>query len=107
MEVPVIARWEPNARANGFCTTGADAMIHIQYKIVPHAEGWAYKLGDVFSETFPSHDAALRAARDAAARQAVGGATQVISYEDKKGQWHEEIAPGGDRPDVDVVDKAN
>jgi len=80
-------------------------MIHIQYQIVPHAEGWAYKLGDVFSETFPSHDAALKAARDAAARQAVGGTTQVISYEEKNGQWHEEIASGGDRPDVDVIDR--
>ncbi len=82
-------------------------MIHIQYQIVPHAEGWAYKLGDVFSETFPSHDAALKAARGAAARQAVGGATQVISYEDKNGEWHEEIASGGDRPDIDIVDRPN
>jgi len=38
-------------------------MAEVKYKIVEHDGGWAYKLGDVFSETFPSHDAALRAAR--------------------------------------------
>jgi len=79
-------------------------MTHIHYQIVPHAEGWAYKLGDVFFETFLSHEAALKAARDAAARQSVGGTTQVISYEDKDGRWHEEIASGGDPPEADVID---
>jgi hypothetical protein len=90
-----------------FHEIGAKAMTHIHYQIVPHAEGWAYKLGDVFSETFSSHELALKAAREAAARQAVGGTTQAISYEDKNGQWHEEIAPGGDRPEVDIVDVPN
>ncbi len=79
-------------------------MQHVHYQVVKHDTGWAYKLGDVFSETFGSHEGALKAARDAAARQSVGGTTQVISYEDKDGVWHEEIAAGGDRPDADVVD---
>jgi hypothetical protein len=79
-------------------------MTHVHYHIVQHAEGWAYKLGDVFSETFPSHEAALNAARAAAARQELGGTTQVITYEDKDGVWHEEIASGGDRPEADVID---
>jgi hypothetical protein len=81
-------------------------MIHVHYQVVKHAEGWAYKLGDVFSETFPTHEAALKAAHAAAARQEVGGTTQVITYEDKDGVWHEEIAKGGDRPEADVVDTA-
>ena len=38
-------------------------MTDITYRIVEHDGGWAYKLGDVFSETFPDHDAAMRAAR--------------------------------------------
>ncbi|WP_020174630.1 DUF2188 domain-containing protein [Methyloferula stellata] len=79
-------------------------MTHVHYHIVQHAEGWAYKLGDVFSETFPSHEAALNAARAVAARQEIGGTTQVITYEDKDGVWHEEIASGGDRPEADVID---
>ncbi len=79
-------------------------MTQVHYQIVKHAEGWAYKLGDVFSETFTSHEAALKAAHAAAARQEVGGATQVITYEDKDGVWHEEIAQGGDRPEADVID---
>ena len=37
-------------------------MAHITYRIVEHDGGWAYKLGDVFSETFPTHAAAVKAA---------------------------------------------
>jgi len=81
--------------------------IQVHYQIVKHADGWAYKLGDIFSETFSSHDDALKAARDAAARQELGGTTQVISYEDKDGVWHQEIADGGDRPEADVIDAAH
>lgn len=39
------------------------------YRIVEHDGGWAYLLGDVYSETFSSEDAALEAARQAAAKQ--------------------------------------
>ena len=31
-------------------------MTRIIYEIVEHDGGWAYKVGDVFSEPFPSHD---------------------------------------------------
>ena len=34
----------------------------ITYRIVQHDGGWAYQLGDSYSETFPSHAAALAAA---------------------------------------------
>jgi Uncharacterized protein conserved in bacteria (DUF2188) len=37
-------------------------MSHVTYKVVEHDGGWAYKVGDVFSETFPTHDAAQAAA---------------------------------------------
>ncbi len=37
-------------------------MAHVTYRIVEHDGGWAYKLGDVFSETFRSRDAAVKAA---------------------------------------------
>ena len=39
------------------------------YKIVEHDGGWAYRVDGVFSETFPSHDAARAAAERAAAEQ--------------------------------------
>jgi len=78
--------------------------MHVHYQVVKHETGWAYKLGDVFSETFTTHESALLAARDAAQRQSLTGTTQVISYEDKDGIWHEELAGGTDRPEVDVID---
>jgi hypothetical protein len=79
-------------------------MSDVTYKIVEHDGGWAYKLGDVFSETFATHDEAAAAAKRAAAEQRVPGETAPISYQDEKGAWHEETAPGNDRPETAVVD---
>ena len=77
-------------------------MTRIIYEVVEHDGGWAYRVDGVFSETFPSHDIARRAAERAAREQAVPGATTGISYEDKDGRWHEEVSRGDDRPDTEV-----
>jgi Uncharacterized protein conserved in bacteria (DUF2188) len=77
-------------------------MPRIIYEIVEHDGGWAYRVDGVFSETFPSHDAARRAAEHAAREQTVPGETTPISWEDGQGRWHDEVAPGGDRPAIDV-----
>lgn len=79
-------------------------MTRLVYQVVEHDGGWAYKLGDVFSETFPTHDAAHAAAMEAAAEQQVGGDDEAIEYQDGDGVWHEEKASGGDRPEVEVED---
>jgi hypothetical protein len=81
-------------------------MTEAKYKIVEHDGGWAYKLGDVFSETFPTHEAALRAAERAASEQRVPGPSETIEYEDERGKWHVERAEGSDRPETDVVDQS-
>jgi hypothetical protein len=77
-------------------------MSKVTYEIVEHDGGWAYQVGGTFSETFPSHDAAHRAAERAAGEQRVAGDTVGISYEDAEGQWHDEVDPGTDRPETDV-----
>jgi Uncharacterized protein conserved in bacteria (DUF2188) len=77
-------------------------MSKIIYEIVEHDGGWAYQVDGVFSETFPSHDMARRAAERAAREQVVPGATTGISYEDKDGRWHDEVSRGDDRPDPEV-----
>ena len=77
-------------------------MTKITYKIVEHAGGWAYKVGDTFSETFTSHDTARAAAHKAAREQTKPGADVGISYEDADGQWQEELADGDDRPETAV-----
>ena len=79
-------------------------MSHVTYRIVRHDEGWAYTVNGVFSEPFPTHEAALAAARTAAAEQRVPGHTEIIEYEDEKGHWRTETAAGSDRPDTDVED---
>lgn len=78
--------------------------MQIHYHIVRHEDGWTYKLGDVFAETFASHDEALAAARQAAAEQQVGDTSVPIRWQDADGSWHEEISAGDDRPKVDVID---
>lgn len=77
-------------------------MTKIHYKIVTHDGGWAYKLGDVFSEPFRTRQAALAAAKRAAAEQHIPGNTTHIEYQDENGVWHEELSRGDDRPDADV-----
>ena len=77
-------------------------MSKIVYEIVEHDGGWAYRADGVYSETFPSHDLARKAAERAAREQVVPGNTTGITYEDKEGQWHDEVAKGDDRPETDV-----
>jgi hypothetical protein len=77
-------------------------MSHLTYEIVEHDGGWAYRADGVYSETFPTHDAARRAAERAAAEQRVPGDTTGIEYEDEKGRWRGEVSEGDDRPVTDV-----
>ena len=77
-------------------------MAMVTYMIVPHEGGWAYKVGDIFSECFPTHDEARAAAHRAALEQQAPGQTTAISWEDENGRWHSEVARGDDRPVTDV-----
>ena len=79
-------------------------MSHVTYEIVQHDGGWAYKVDGVFSEPFPTHAAALAAAKAAAEEQRTPGYGEAIEYEDEKGKWHAESASGRDRPLTDVKD---
>jgi hypothetical protein len=78
--------------------------MHVTYHVAEHDEGWAYRLGDVWSETFRDHAQALQAAKHAAQRQQVGGRDAEISYQAADGTWKTELASGGDRPEADVKD---
>ena len=77
-------------------------MTEVHYHIVEHDGGWAYKVGDVFSETFPGHDDAKDAAERAAAEQQRAGESEAIEYQDADGEWKVEDARGDDRPSADV-----
>ena len=77
-------------------------MAKITYEVVEHDGGWAYRMNGVYSETFPSHDHARKAAERVAQEQEVPGETTGIAYEDKDSRWHEETARGDDRPETEV-----
>ena len=53
--------------------------------------------------TLQTRDEGIRLAKRVAAEQHVPGDSALISYQDEKGQWHEEMSQGDDRPDADVV----
>ena len=79
-------------------------MQKITYHIVRHDDGFAYRLGDVYSEPFASHQDAVAAARQAAASQQLAGGDADIAWQDEAGHWHHERVDGADRPMTDVVD---
>jgi hypothetical protein len=77
-------------------------MPHVTYQIVEHDGGWAYKVGDGFSESFASKELARAAALKAAREQQTPGDDETIEFEDSSGKWHDEDAKGSDRPDTEV-----
>ena len=79
-------------------------MARVIYHVVEHDGGWAYRVGAVFSETFPTRKDAHEAAARASAEQRAPDNDTVISYEDEKYRWHDETASGRDRPQTEVED---
>lgn len=77
-------------------------ITRVTYQVVEHDGGWAYKVGDVFSETHATRAEAANAAEQAAAAHRSAGADAFIEYQDRRGRWHEELEPGEDRPQTDV-----
>lgn len=77
-------------------------MTQVTYRIVEHDGGWAYKVGDSFSETFPDAESARTAAARAAREQRVADNTAWIEFETTTGEWVTERADGHDRPDTVV-----
>jgi len=77
-------------------------MAHVTYKIVPHDGGWTYMQNGVYAETFRTREAAMAAARHVAVEQRIPGETEAILFETEDGRWHEELADGKDRPDIEV-----
>ncbi len=76
----------------------------LTYHVGIHDEGFAYRVGDVWSETFPNHESALAAAKSAAARQQQGGEDAEISYQLSDGRWQTEHVSRGEGPITTVSD---
>ena len=78
--------------------------MRVTYHIAKHDGGWAYQLGGAWSESFPSHERALSAAKAAALRQELPGNGAEILYQDTDGHWHQEYVSPNERPRTEVVD---
>lgn len=79
-------------------------MTNVVYHVVEHDGGWAYQVDGAYSETFPTHEAAHKAAERAAGEQRVSGQDEGLVYQDKSGKWREEVSSGDDRPETSVDD---
>lgn len=79
-------------------------MASVRYTVVEHDGGWAYRVGGIYSETFPTHEEAHAAAEAAAQRQQLAGETTDIEYEDAAGHWRHELSRADDRPETEVED---
>lgn len=79
-------------------------MTTVVYHLVQHDGGWAYKVNDSFSDTFPTRELAHAAAEQAAREQSAPGETTRILYEDSDGRWHAGIEDGRNRPETRVDD---
>ncbi len=79
-------------------------MTKVVYEVVEHDGGWAYKVGETFSEAFPTRGEAHSAAERAAHEQKVPDETTPIAWEDGRGRWHTETSAGNDRPETEVDD---
>jgi hypothetical protein len=62
-------------------------MADITYQVLPHDNGWAYKLGNTLSETYPTADEAIVHAKDAASRQKIGDGDALLAYPAPDGGW--------------------
>jgi hypothetical protein len=78
----------------------------VTYEIVEHDCGWAYKVGDVFSESYALRSEAVRAAEYAAEAHRSAGEDEVIEYQDREGRWHEEMERGDHRPETRVAPRS-
>jgi hypothetical protein len=81
-------------------------MSKVVYEIVRHDGGFAYRVKDTFSETFPTHEEASIAAAKAAVEHEQNGPSEEIEFEDGKGRWYQEHAEGTDRPSTAISDRA-
>jgi hypothetical protein len=79
-------------------------MVSVRYTVVEHDGGWAYRVGGIYSETFPTREEAHAAADAAAGRQQLAGETTDIEYEDAAGHWQHELSRADDRPETEVTD---
>jgi hypothetical protein len=78
--------------------------MKIAYHVGAHDGGYAYRLDDVWSETFADHDAAFEAAIAVATRQHLEGQDVDITYQAADGGWKTEHIDGRDRPEAAVID---
>ena len=76
-------------------------MTKITYEIVQRDGGWAYRPTECSPRrsrrtTWPARR------RNAQRKNKASREATSITYEDKDGRWHSEVASGTDRPETDV-----
>jgi hypothetical protein len=75
----------------------------ITYQIEKRGEGWAYRTGSGWSETFSGLRRAIRAATATAQRLTPDGQDAEILYREEDGSWNTEFVRKPDRIQLEHV----
>lgn len=78
-------------------------MTKPNYEIVERDGGYAWKLGDAFSETYPTRDAASAAAIEDSARRQSGTARATAQSDGDARRWHNEMADNDTGHETDII----
>jgi hypothetical protein len=74
-------------------------MDRIEYEVVRHERGWAYRLERTYSQTFPTQWEAVAAAKAAAINMHEDGDHTIVRVQDGPLAWRTELAiQGNPRP---------
>ena len=74
-------------------------MDRIQYEVVRHERGWAYRLERTYSQTFPTQSEAVAAAKAAAIKMHDDGDETTVRVQDGPLAWRTELKiEGNSRP---------
>jgi len=65
------------------------------YQVVGHHQGWAYRLGDTYSRTFPTQFEATAAAKASALSMHEEGDETLVRVQDGPLQWRTELSIQG------------
>ncbi|MAZ17255.1 hypothetical protein [Oricola sp.] len=81
-------------------------MTNPNYEIVEREGGFAWKLGDAFSETYPTRDAASAAAIEDSAKRQSGKARTNAQADGDARRWHDEMADNDTGHETDIINSS-
>ena len=81
-------------------------MMKPNYEIVERDGGYAWKLGDALSETYPTREAANAAAIEDSHKRESGNGRKTAQAEGDARRWHNEMTDNDTGHETDIIKDA-